>query len=1039
MTQKSSPKLSWRKRFAITGLVLFTLYLCFGIWAVPAILIAQIQSKGSEALGREVTVERASFNPFSLEAKLYGIEIGPEQGGSGKLLEIGKLSANPQLSSVFGTITVKSIEVSDGDVWVRVDSSGRFNFQDILDAQPSAPEPDPEATGEMPAVIVKNLLLSQLRLHYADSSLATPYEETVAIETFAGRDIGTVEKSGIEDANTGEPVYHWDFDGVIATGSGARLNLGGGALSLAPWTFSVKTELSDFPLESLQPYVDESVLAKLEGRFGFDLIERIEILEAGPAIKVSGGLGIQAFSLADAEQRFAAWDALTVSGIEIDATAMTLSVKEIAYESPVFEAILQADGSPRLPVMKSRDSTDEPTATAQDPMDFEASLESVALSNGRIAIEDRSTASPFKTDVDGIELKISNVKAKQAGGEYDSSGVLSLALNLLGGRLELEAGLQSLQGLAEATLSLQDLQLKNLQPYVSEYANAEVQDGRFSLDLAGQAHALAEPNLNASLGIKSLKVRQAGTQKEIVTLESMDVAGVEFSGDKVKIDSVTLVEPVIAAWQDELGINFSRIAKLEEDVEERTEEIEQETGMLFEIGRFELKSAGVGFVDTTLVSTHSSQVSDFDLVVQGLTTVPDRLASFEFSGVVDGSARIAGKGALSVADPGKHLDFDMSFRGYDLTSTSPYWATYLGRKLSKGQFEIISSYEVRDNQLKGSNDFKIDQLTLGEKVESDRAINLPLGFAIKLMQDPSGLISYDGLPVEGDLSDPQVKPWGLVGKAFRNLILNAVASPLKFLAKLAGGREDLDSIEFSVAQVELDQSGLEKVDALRKVMASRLGLKLEASFLPGPEEEMYLKDQYAMHRLANPEFQVVSGLDLLRPVDAAALESAARNRYAALVAASEVGESPDASTKGSDASASETVSTKATKQSEAQPGLVKRFARFIGLSKADASASEVSVAKSGSTEPSTAAATSEGVEQGQGPRLEEMLAAVLESMPQVTLDKNWMEDIAAERIRNFKTALLEGEAIDANRVFSSEVNEVDAKGALGSIQIRLTD
>ncbi|MDQ8182478.1 DUF748 domain-containing protein [Pelagicoccus sp. SDUM812005] len=1021
--------------------MLFTLYLAFGIWGVPAILVSQIESKGSELLGREVLVERASFNPFSLEAKLYGIEIGPKAGESGNLLEVGKLSANPQLSSVFGTITIKSAQVSDADLWVEVDSSGRFSFQDILDRQAApADAAAPEET-EMPAVIVKELLLANLNFHYKDSSLGTPYEETLTVDSFSGRDLGTVERSGISELDTGEAPLHWDFDGTLSTASGAKLAVAGGAESLSPWRFRIDTELLGFPLESVQPYVDESVVAQLAGRFGFKLRETVELAETGPEIKVTGEVGLEAFSVSDAEQSFARWESLRVSGIALDVGSRQLSIAEVAWVAPVFEGILLEDGSPRLPAMKSLASAEaspaeQPSAQAE-PLDFAARIDSVALSRGQVFIEDRSLAAPFETDLRDIELTLSSLRAEQREGAYDASGALALAMGVLDGQLEMEAALKSLEGLAEFKLALKQAQLQHLQPYVAEHAHAVLEEGFLDLNLAGSVEALGKARLTGSLGLQRLKVSEASSQKDIATLSSLAVDGIVFDGESVEIESVTLVEPIVAAWQDDLGINLSRIAKIEEEVEKQTGALQESTGLSFALQRLELKSAGVGFVDTTLVSTHNSRVSDFDLVVEGVSTAPDRLADFKFSGVVDGSARIAGKGAVAIADPGKHLDFDMSFRGYDLTSTSPYWATYLGRKLAKGQFEIISSYEVRDNQLKGTNDFKIDQLTLGEKVESERAINLPLGFAIKLMQDPSGMIDYQGLPVSGDLADPQVKPWGLVGKAFRNLILNAVASPLKFLAKLAGGREDLDSIGFAVAEVSLDQDDLDKVETLRKFMVERPGLRLEASFLPNPAETKYLQEQYTSHLIINPEFQVISGLDLLKPVDPQALENAVRNRYATLVgAAAPAGETPPA----------EEIASKdpepAKQEAEERKGLVKRLAGLVGLGKketvaaAPAAASQNAEAKPQSEEKGEEAAAQAEVE---APSFDEMLAAVLESMSPVGVNENWADDLAEARIRNFKTALLAGETVEGSRVFTSELDEAEAKGQLGSIQIRLVE
>lgn len=1031
MTRKAPSKHSWRKRLSIIGLVLFTLYLCFGIWAVPAILISQLESKGSEALGRNLAVERVSFNPFSLEAKLYGVSVGPAEGGSENLLSIGKLSLNPQLSSAFGTLTLKSVELSEVDVWVEKMNSGAFSFQDIIDAQVPTEEPEQPASEESMAAILYELLISDLQLHFKDSSLGAPYEETIVVELIQGRNIGTVENESIEDSDTEGTRFHWDFDGKLSTASGAELELAGGATSIYPWGFELNTKLVGFPLESLQPFVDESVEAKVKGMFGFELTEKIVVSELGVDASVSGGLSLDRFSVGDESQVFATLESLRIGRLDLDAISMDLSIETIEVVSPVFEAILLEDGSARLPVMKVADTeTKVPSETVASS--FATKINSIVLSNGEVGIEDRSLAKPFKTKIEGIELALSSLAAKQDDEGYDSSGKLDLAMKILGGTLNVAAGLESLEGLATADVSIEGMRVEELQPYASEHINGELQDGIFNLDIAASLDGLQNPSVKGSFGLQNLKLIEPISGKEVAAISELKVDGIDFAENALKVESVSLVEPLLAAWQDDAGINLQRIAKLEAQVEQKAEEMEQESGIRVSVGRFEVESAGVGFVDTTLVSTHNSQISEFDLVVDQISTDPTVLASFEFSGVVDGSARIAGKGTTLFADPSSQLDLDMSFKGYDLTSTSPYWATYLGRKLSKGQFEINSHYEVRDNQLEGTNDFKIDQLTLGEKVQSDRAINLPLGFAIKLMQDPNGMIAYEGLPVSGDLSDPQVKPWGLVGRAFRNLMLNAVASPFKFLAKMAGGREDLEAVAFAIGSVDLDDEARDKIVAIRKVMNSRPGLNLEISYLEDPKEKSYLETRYALHLLANPNFQVVTGLDLLRPVDQDLLDTAVRERY--LVLSEESSEAP----VGGELEAP--VSVDETESAVEKKGLVRRLAGVLKRS----NEAEIQVRDTNATEarnerpaPDSERLPDEG--EATFPSSEEMLAFVLENVDRVVFDENWIEDLSAERLLGFKTALLESDEIDGGRVFSTDLDKSDSKGPLGSVLIRLSE
>ncbi len=95
----------------------------------------------------------------------------------------------------------------------------------------------------------------------------------------------------------------------------------------------------------------------------------------------------------------------------------------------------------------------------------------------------------------------------------------------------------------------------------------------------------------------------------------------------------------------------------------------------------------------------------------------------------------------------------------------------------------------------------MDNLTLGEHVDSPNAVNLPLDLAIALLKDSSGRIDI-GLPVSGDLNDPQFSYGHLIWKALVNLLTKIVTSPFRALGSLfGGGEEQQDIIVFDPGKV----------------------------------------------------------------------------------------------------------------------------------------------------------------------------------------------------------------------------------------------
>ncbi len=92
---------------------------------------------------------------------------------------------------------------------------------------------------------------------------------------------------------------------------------------------------------------------------------------------------------------------------------------------------------------------------------------------------------------------------------------------------------------------------------------------------------------------------------------------------------------------------------------------------------------------------------------------------------------------------------------------TPYSGTYLGYTVDKGKLSLELKYRIDKKQLFSENKVFIDQFTFGERVESDKATNLPVRLAVALLKDRKGEITLD-LPVTGRTDDPQFSTWGVI-------------------------------------------------------------------------------------------------------------------------------------------------------------------------------------------------------------------------------------------------------------------------------------
>ena len=134
-------------------------------------------------------------------------------------------------------------------------------------------------------------------------------------------------------------------------------------------------------------------------------------------------------------------------------------------------------------------------------------------------------------------------------------------------------------------------------------------------------------------------------------------------------------------------------------------------------------------------------------------------------------------------------DIRVQFAGVDMTSVTPYSGRFAGYKIEKGKLSIDVTYHVENRQLEAKQKFVIDQLQLGEKVESPDAVSLPLKLAVALLKDRNGVIDID-LPMTGSLDDPKFRLGPLIWKAFVGLLTKIATAPFALLGKLFGGGEE---------------------------------------------------------------------------------------------------------------------------------------------------------------------------------------------------------------------------------------------------------
>jgi hypothetical protein len=238
-----------------------------------------------------------------------------------------------------------------------------------------------------------------------------------------------------------------------------------------------------------------------------------------------------------------------------------------------------------------------------------------------------------------------------------------------------------------------------------------------------------------------------------------------------------------------------------------------------------VNNSEIDFMDESLPIKFRTVIGQLNGEILGISTDPGSQTQVDIRGSVDGYAPVTLQGTAKPFREPPDLDLDLSFDGVDLALLTPYSGTYAGYAIDRGLLKLDLNYTLADSQLEGHNSVVIDQLKLGDKVESDKAADLPLELAVALMTDSNGVIDIQ-VPVSGNIDDPSFDIGGVVTKAFFNLITKAVTAPFTLLANLVGSEEDLQRLSFKTGSAALDEASKTKLDQLNMALTERPALKL---------------------------------------------------------------------------------------------------------------------------------------------------------------------------------------------------------------------
>jgi hypothetical protein len=432
----------------------------------------------------------------------------------------------------------------------------------------------------------------------------------------------------------------------------------------------------------------------------------------------------------------------------------------------------------------------------------------------------------------GLQTQVQDFALKLDGASSDPTQPVQFDASLglrTGGQMLSKGSLVPKTGVLKAELQLKQLALSPLQPLLSQYLKLKIASGSVSaqgrLTAGAGARRSAALRYAGAVDIANLKLNEEDGEL-FAQWKSLNAASLSasLSPDSLVIPELRLIDPVATLIiEDDRSFNAARLLVQPTSTQPASA---SPNPFALRIQRLRVSNAKLDFTDLSLRPQFGAKVYELNGLVNGLSSDADVRSQIELDGRVDefGLARV--RGELNPFAPRDNTNVNVVFKNIDLVSASPYAMKFAGYRINEGKISLDLRYKVRANQLEGSNQIVIDKLTLGERVDSPEALKLPLELAIAILKDSDGRIDL-GLPVSGNMDDPQFSYGALVWKAFGNLLGKIVTAPFRALGGLLGIRADkLEAIEFDPGSDRLLPPEREKIKQLAQVLAQRTQLTL---------------------------------------------------------------------------------------------------------------------------------------------------------------------------------------------------------------------
>lgn len=863
-----------RKLIGLTSFL--TLYGLAGFLLLPWYLERQLLNVTQDRLALSSSVESIYFNPFSFYFEMN--ELVLNELDETPFFSLTHVHANFQVSRLLllkaqlSDVSVDGVELNfsrqsaSENTLTTLAQRWSDNHEDLdesLDPEDANPVNEEQVEiSELPAVEILKLSITDFNVNLSDSSVVTPFQTTLELKQLLVDGLSTLP----ETRGTNDLVINFEQQSRLSAN---------GDFSINPLQFDGTVMIDDFPVDIVSRYAQDSLPAKIDsGRFDLSFNYAADLAQADPTVVIDA-LFAKLSSLSITEngttEPFVELNSLALSNTAINIPDNSVALESLTLDTLNFAATLDNNKQLNLqrmvealtnslsglePAELAQQSLAETSSTAATP--WSVDLETFIIQNTAIVIRDESLEEIFtlSTSIDGSIERISTEPNRR----------FPIALNLglsSGGELNLQGEVQAIPELdMSANVSITDLDLTVLQPYINEFSFAELQRATLGLDAELAANSSDPFSFRGGMSLQNLSASDSQLSETLMAFDSLAIDAMSFStaNNSFEISEIALQSLFARVIINEDGSsNIGRSIKTAqtEIADELTNESESvlrtndatTPPLTITVGRVRIDDGAADFTDRNLPIVFNANIANLSGSAEGFATNTVQATNINLEGEVDEFGLVRINSVLRPFAVTDQSEVKVSFTNISMPAMSPYVIKFAGREIIEGSVDLELYYDIKSGELQANNQLVLSDLRLGEKIEHPDAIDLPLDLALALLKDGNGVIDLE-IPITGDVNDPEFIFGPAIRRAMSNVLTNIVAAPFRLLGGLIGSGDDsLDRIRFLPGRSDIAAPEREVLVKLKEALQLRPQLVLEVPPITAPQDIAALKTSAVNQRI----------------------------------------------------------------------------------------------------------------------------------------------------------------------------------------------